>query len=107
MSQEISRRDFVRTSAAATTAVAAGLSPTLTVRAGEGEAEDVKNIRSYNADMEDDAELKAAGAHVETAVRTVLKKGSPLTYDIVGEAKAAKMSECGTAIIEELNKLLG
>ncbi|MBW2525832.1 MAG: isocitrate/isopropylmalate dehydrogenase family protein [Deltaproteobacteria bacterium] len=58
-------------------------------------------------DKKDDAELKAAGAHVETAVRAVLKRGEPLTYDIVGEAKAAKMSECGSAIVDELNKLLG
>ena len=52
MSKQISRRDFVRNSAAAASAMAAGLSPTLTVRAGEGDPEDAEKIRSYNADME-------------------------------------------------------
>jgi isocitrate/isopropylmalate dehydrogenase len=54
----------------------------------------------------DDAELSKAGKTIEQAVKAVLKKGKPLTYDLVGLDKAAKMSEVGTAIIAELNTLL-
>jgi len=58
------------------------------------------------ADRKQDAELLRAGERIEDAVKAVLKKGEPLTYDIVGEAKAAKMSEVTTAILAELDELL-
>ncbi len=57
-------------------------------------------------DKKDDPGLRKAGDAIEDAVKAVLKKGETLTYDIVGEAKAAKMSEVGTAILAELDKLL-
>jgi isocitrate/isopropylmalate dehydrogenase len=53
-----------------------------------------------------DAPLIEAGASVEAAVRAVLRNGSPLTYDLVGLERAAKMSECTTAILNELDRQL-
>ncbi|MBI4701842.1 MAG: isocitrate/isopropylmalate dehydrogenase family protein [Deltaproteobacteria bacterium] len=53
-----------------------------------------------------DAELGRAGESVEAAVRAVLRRGAPLTYDLVGEEKAAKMGEVTAAIVEELRPLL-
>ncbi len=58
-------------------------------------------------DRKQDAAIGQAGARIEDAVRAVLKKGTPLTYDLVGEQKAAKMSEVTTAILAELKPLLG
>jgi 3-isopropylmalate dehydrogenase len=51
-------------------------------------------------------ELVAASEKVELAVRAVLERGEPLTYDLVGEANAAPMSRVGDAILAELGKLL-
>ena len=45
-----------------------------------------------------DEQLRKAADAVEQAVVEVLEAGEPLTYDIVGEAKAAKCSEVGKAI---------
>ena len=53
-----------------------------------------------------DTELRKAGETIEEAVKAVVKKGAPLTYDLVGEERAAKMSEVGTAIVAELNARL-
>jgi len=50
--QEITRRQFVRDTSLATTALAAAFSGTQTIRAGEAKEEDAKNIRSYNPQME-------------------------------------------------------
>jgi 3-isopropylmalate dehydrogenase len=46
--------------------------------------------------------LGAAAAAVEGAVRRVLERGEPLTYDLVGEERAAKMSAVTDAILREL-----
>jgi len=56
-------------------------------------------------------ERKAAPAlvtasDVEQAVRAVLKRGEPLTYDLVGPEKAAPMSKVGDAIVAELERTL-
>ena len=48
---------------------------------------------------QDDRLVRAAQA-VESAVVDILATGSPLTYDLVGEAKAAKCSEVGKAIAD-------
>jgi 3-isopropylmalate dehydrogenase len=53
-----------------------------------------------------DPVLEKAGAAVETAVRAVLKKGEPLTYDLVGDEKAASMSKVTDAILSELSSAL-
>src|SRR5215813_9215975 len=44
-------------------------------------------------------QLGAAADRVELAVRAVLERGEPLTYDLVGEDKAAKMSAVTDAIL--------
>lgn len=49
---EITRRRFVRDTSLAATALAAGLGPTETIRAGQASDEDAKKIRSYNPKME-------------------------------------------------------
>ena len=47
-----------------------------------------------------DTKLLRAGAAIEEAVQELLQRGAPLTYDLVGEAKAAKCSEVGMACAE-------
>lgn len=54
-----------------------------------------------------DAALNKAAAAIESAVVAVLKDGKPLTYDIVGEAEAAKCSDVGKAIAERAAAALG
>ena len=58
----------------------------------------VKEGLSWLGDRKQDAALHRAAAAIEDAVVEVLEAGAPLTYDIVGEAKAAKCSEVGTEI---------
>jgi 3-isopropylmalate dehydrogenase len=50
--------------------------------------------------------LTRAGDAVENAVKSVLSAGGPLTYDLVGEERAAPMSAVATAILRELPRLL-
>ena len=57
-------------------------------------------------DKKGDGELRRAGDAIEASVRAVLEKGSPLTYDLVGNDRAAKMSEVTSAILEELSARL-
>ncbi len=47
-----------------------------------------------------DERLRQAAAAIETAVVGLLEAGEPLTYDIAGEAKAARCSEVGAAIAQ-------
>ncbi len=54
---------------------------------------------------QDDSLLRAAGA-IEQAVEAVLEAGEPLTYDLVGEAKAAPCSAVGQAIAERARAAL-
>jgi 3-isopropylmalate dehydrogenase len=60
----------------------------------------VKEGLEWLGDRMDDATLVKAAAAIEAAVIDVLAAGAPLTYDIVGEAKAARCSEVGGAIAE-------
>jgi isocitrate/isopropylmalate dehydrogenase len=53
-------------------------------------------------DKQKDPALVKAGDAVEASVKAVLKAGAPLTYDLAGAERAAKMSEVTTAIIAEL-----
>ncbi len=52
MSDQVTRRDFVRGGAIAAAGMAAGLTPTLTVRAGNPDDADTSKIMNYNPDME-------------------------------------------------------
>jgi 3-isopropylmalate dehydrogenase len=54
-----------------------------------------------------DAKLTRGGDAIEASVRAVLKEGRRLTYDLVGEDKASKMSEVTTAILDALEPQLG
>ena len=57
-------------------------------------------------ERKEDALLRRSGATVERAVRAVLKRGEPLTYDLVGEERAAPMSAVGKAVMTELAPFL-
>jgi 3-isopropylmalate dehydrogenase len=50
-----------------------------------------------------DAALTAAAGKIESAVKAVIKKGEKLSYDLVGEERAAKMSAVTGAILSELD----
>jgi predicted aldo/keto reductase-like oxidoreductase len=52
MTDRLSRRDFVRAGATVAAGVAAGLTPALTVKAGNPEKADTSKIVNYNPDME-------------------------------------------------------
>lgn len=54
----------------------------------------------------EDPRLLHAAAAIETAVRTVLERGSPLTYDLVGSEQAAPQSVVADAILGVLDPLL-
>ena len=58
-------------------------------------------------DRRGDGELRKAGDAIEAAVRKVLEKGDTLTYDLVGNERAAKMSEVTSAVLHQLEALLG
>jgi len=53
-----------------------------------------------------DEGLSRAGDAVEAAIKTVIAQGAPLTYDLVGEEKAASMSAVTTAILEAFDAAL-
>lgn len=53
-----------------------------------------------------DAGLVKAGEAIAKAVETVVANGAPLTYDLVGLEKAAKMSEVGAAVRKEIERQL-
>ena len=58
----------------------------------------VKEGLDWLGQRKGDERLVRAAAAIEGAVVKVLKDGHPLTYDLVGEAKAARCSEVGDAI---------
>lgn len=60
----------------------------------------VKEGLDWLADRKGDDALRTGAAAIEKAVVEVLEAGEPLTYDIVGEDRAAKCSEVGAAIAE-------
>ena len=53
----------------------------------------------------EDSRLLRAAQHVEVAVAILLKEGITLTYDLIGEAKAAACSEVGAAVEEKLRTM--
>jgi 3-isopropylmalate dehydrogenase len=52
----------------------------------------------------DDGRLIRAAEKVEAAVEELLSEGTTLTYDLIGEEKAARCSEVGAAVEEKLKK---
>ncbi|MCA9651584.1 MAG: isocitrate/isopropylmalate dehydrogenase family protein [Myxococcales bacterium] len=58
----------------------------------------VKEGMEWLADRKDDEALRKGADAIEEAVIEVLKEGTTLTYDIVGEGKAASCSVVGEAI---------
>jgi isocitrate/isopropylmalate dehydrogenase len=60
----------------------------------------VKEGLDWLADRKQDDRLRRAASAIENAVIDVLKAGAPLTYDLVGESKAAKCSDVGKAIAD-------
>ena len=53
-----------------------------------------------------DDRLARAAAKVEAAVAAVLQEGKTLTYDLIGEEKAASCSEVGAAVEEKLRMIV-
>lgn len=60
----------------------------------------VKEGLDWLAGRKNDPRLSQAAVAIEASVVEVLQAGAPLTYDLVGEAKAARCSEVGSAIAE-------
>ena len=58
----------------------------------------VREALLWLGDRKDDPALKKGGEIIEDAVATILERGSPLSYDLVGEEKAAHCSDVGKAI---------
>jgi isocitrate/isopropylmalate dehydrogenase len=52
-----------------------------------------------------DARLTDGAEIVESAVAAVIWEGHTLTYDLIGEEKAAKCSEVGSAVVEKIRTL--
>ena len=67
----------------------------------------VKEGLDWLSDRKDDPKLKKAADAIEAAVTEVLEAGEPLTYDIVGNERAAKCSEVGKAIADRAKGKLG
>jgi 3-isopropylmalate dehydrogenase len=53
-----------------------------------------------------DERLRRAAEQVEAAVAALLSEGKTLTYDLIGEAKAARCSEVGAAVEEKLRTMV-
>ena len=53
-----------------------------------------------------DDRLTRAAIQVEAAVAAVLREGKTLTYDLIGEQKAARCSEVGAAVEEMLRRIV-
>lgn len=58
----------------------------------------VKMLLEWLGEKQNDGRLKRAAETVERAVADVLREGRPLTYDLVGEERAARCNEVGDAI---------
>jgi 3-isopropylmalate dehydrogenase len=62
----------------------------------------VREALRWVADKKGLPQLAAGAEKIEAAVRVVLERGEPLTYDLVGEERAAPMSKVGDAILAEM-----
>jgi 3-isopropylmalate dehydrogenase len=61
-------------------------------------AEALRWLGGQRADL---APVRAAG-RIDTAVRSVVRKGDTLTYDLVGPERASSLTAVTEAIVEEL-----
>ncbi|MHC5020855.1 MAG: isocitrate/isopropylmalate dehydrogenase family protein, partial [Planctomycetota bacterium] len=66
----------------------------------------VKEGLSWLGERKNDPKLQQAADAMQTACEQILAEGKVLTYDMAGEANAAKCSEVGTAIAERAAGLL-
>ncbi len=66
----------------------------------------VKEGLDWLGQRKHDEKLRRAAAAIEQAVVGILDAGKPLTYDIVGEAAAARCSEVGKAVSDRAKALL-
>jgi len=64
----------------------------------------VQMMLDWLATRHADERLARAAGKVEAAVAAVLREGKTLTYDLIGEEKAARCSEVGAAVEEKLRK---
>jgi 3-isopropylmalate dehydrogenase len=62
----------------------------------------VREAMRWVADKQQLPRLAQASDRIEEAVKTVLARGEPLTYDLVGEDRAATMSRVTDAILEAM-----
>lgn len=67
----------------------------------------VKEGCEWLGERKNDGALRRAAEAIEGAVEEVVAAGEPLTYDLVGEARAARCSEVGQAIAERAVARLG
>ncbi|HEY0135719.1 MAG TPA: isocitrate/isopropylmalate family dehydrogenase [Nannocystis sp.] len=67
----------------------------------------VKEALEWLGGEKNDERLGRGARAIEAAVIELLKLGAPLTYDLVGEAKAAKASEVGQWLAEAAVRHLG
>ncbi|MCS6937120.1 MAG: isocitrate/isopropylmalate dehydrogenase family protein [Candidatus Bipolaricaulota bacterium] len=65
-----------------------------------------KMMLEWLANKYQDERLERSARAIEQAVIAVLRAGQPLTYDLVGEERAARCSEVGDAITEQLKLFL-
>ncbi|MCG8420554.1 MAG: isocitrate/isopropylmalate family dehydrogenase [Proteobacteria bacterium] len=54
----------------------------------------------------DDTRLARASSAVDSAVADIVKRGHPLTADLVGQERAAKLSQVGQAVCKEVEQRL-
>ncbi|PYS39224.1 MAG: isocitrate/isopropylmalate dehydrogenase family protein, partial [Acidobacteria bacterium] len=62
----------------------------------------VQMMLDWLGNRHDDDRLLRAAEKVEAAVEKLLSEGRTLTYDLIGEVKAARCSEVGAAVEERL-----
>ena len=62
----------------------------------------VQMMLAWLGTRHEDERLHRAAQQVEAAVAELLSEGKTLTYDLIGEAKAARCSEVGAAVEEKL-----
>ena len=62
--------------------------------------------RALKISIQTQDRLRFAANQIEQSVEELLKRGHPLTYDLVGTEKAATTSEVGDAVVEQLRSRL-
>ena len=65
----------------------------------------VQMMLDWLGNRHEDSRLNRAAQQLEAAVAGLLSEGKTLTYDLIGEAKAARCSEVGAAIEDKLRMM--